>query len=260
MQLASAKFLGCALAVLVLALPAQAGFISGGPTSPNQSGLGRFLAEFTVASTGADSATLTIRIVNTSLTAGSLNGFVFNNPDSTEPIAYSLALISAPSGFNTFLNDNNNVGGTPYGQFDFGVTTGGSFQGPGNVNTGLQQLQSASFVFSVSGVNAGSLTDNSFLNQLSVPPGLGDGGAQFFVARFQGFTTGAGSDKVAAVRGLDAGGGSVGGFGGPEVFFKRSGVTRCPTFGNCGPAASPTSHGASLAFRPDSRRWLPETS
>ena len=44
------------------------------------------------------------------------------------------------------------------------------------------------------------------------------------------------------------------------LFFTRSGVTRCPTFGNCGSAASPVSLGASSAYRPSSRRWLPETS
>lgn len=44
------------------------------------------------------------------------------------------------------------------------------------------------------------------------------------------------------------------------LFFTRSGVTRCPTFGNCGSAASRVSLGVSSAYRPDSRRWLPETS
>ena len=45
-----------------------------------------------------------------------------------------------------------------------------------------------------------------------------------------------------------------------SLCFTRSGVTRCPTFGTCGSAASRVSRGVSSACRPSSRRWLPETS
>ena len=216
MQLVSAKFLGCVLALFVLVLPAQAAFISGGgPISPSSNpALGRFLAELTVVPVGPD-ANLTIRIRNTSLagTGGFLNAFVFNNP-----AAYTVALTSSTvNTFRTFVNENNDIKAPPLGDFDFLVGTDNSFTGGGNGQGGLGVGQSATFVFSVTGANASTLTDDSFLTALSEQkkPKVGEL-PQFFAARFQGFKDG-GSDKVAAVRGLDAGGGNVGGFAGPEV-------------------------------------------
>jgi len=196
MRLTSSKFVGVVLALLVLTLPAQAAFIVGAPTPPNEPRLGAFTGSLNVASSGANDATLTVSLTNTSpaLNGGYLTAFVFNNPSS-----YTIGLTSSTSStFKEFLDSNNDVSGAPYGQFDFGVTTNGGFQGGKSPDAGLAVGQSATFVFSVTGAGAGSLSDSSFLTALSTGRGAGKG-FQFFAVRYRGFEDD-GSDKVAGVQ------------------------------------------------------------
>jgi len=133
---------------------------------------------------------LTIELTNTSPVpnGGYITGFVFNNPDN--------AISSVPT-FSTDPLDadwelrfsSNNVGGEPYGRFDVGSDTGS-----GAPSEGIAVGATQTFLFGFSGTNLGSLTDESFLTALSVPPGDGEG-VQSFVVRFQGFKD-EGSDKV----------------------------------------------------------------
>ncbi len=175
---------------------ARAGMISGGPTTPNESGLGSFTGSITVAPNGANAATLTIVVTNTSPAAngGFLTAVAFNNPGAVT--GAMLTSTTDPDFALEFGSDS--VNGMPFGQFDFGISTGGSFQGGGPPQAGLAVGASATFVVALTGTGVGSLTDLSFQSALST--GAGGGGPQFFVARFRGFNDG-GSDKVAAVPG-----------------------------------------------------------
>lgn len=190
--------IGLAAAALIAAGPsARAGIISGGPTTPNESGLGSYSGSITVTPNGANAATLTIVVTNTSPMAngGFLTAIAFNNPGAVT----GAMLTSATDADFTLEFGSNGVNGSPFGQFDFGISTGGSFNGGGPPSQGLAVGASATFVVSLSGTGVGSLTDLSFQSALSVGPGIG-GGAQFFAARFRGFED-EGSDKVAAVAG-----------------------------------------------------------
>jgi hypothetical protein len=192
-----------ALAAIVLTLtaqPAKAGFIVQGP---GESGLGSFTGTLNVATVNTNAATLTFSLTNTSPVAngGLLTAFVFNNPDSS---LYSVTFGSSTKAtFATFDDDEDGVGGSPFGQFDYLMSVGDGFQGSGPPSDGLAVGESATWVFNVTGIGAGALTDDDFLDALSVPPGIG-GGAQAFVVRFRGFAN-EGSDKV------PGGGGGAGG-------------------------------------------------
>jgi hypothetical protein len=182
-------------ALLGLGSPVRAGMISGGPTTPNESGLGSFTGSITVTPNGANAATLTIAVTNTSPAAngGFLTAIAFNNPGAVT----GAMLTSGPMNFGLEFGSDG-VNGMPFGQFDFGISTGGSFQGGGPPQQGVAVGASATFVVALTGTGVGSLTDLSFQSALSV--GAGGGGPQFFVARFRGFEDD-GSDKVAAVAG-----------------------------------------------------------
>ncbi len=60
----------------------------------------------------------------------------------------------------------------PNGQFEFGATTGGGFEGGGAPSAGIAVGASDSFVFSLAGTNLRTLTSNSFLTALSCERGL----------------------------------------------------------------------------------------
>jgi hypothetical protein len=191
------RLLTIALAAVGLGLtaqPAEGAFIQGGPgISPSTEGIGSFTGSLEVDFVSATEAKLTISLTNTSATTGYLTAFVFNNPGG-----YAISLSSSTSAsFDTFLNGNNAVNGSPYGLFDFGVTTQGGFQGGGAPQNGLAVGEDATWVFSVTGTGAGALTDINFLSTLSAdePGGGSGGGNQAFVTRFRGFPD-EGSDKV----------------------------------------------------------------
>ena len=144
---------------------------------------------------------LTVSLTNTTDASygGYLTAFVFNNPDDKID-GVTLTLDPAYPDFNTVLGGpsfQDSENGSPYGQFDIGLTTGVNFQG-GDPVDGIPVGSTGPFVFLFTGTDLGSLTTQSFIDAYSVPPGDGQG-LQFFVARFQGLEYGAGSDKVPGV-------------------------------------------------------------
>ncbi|MBX9583701.1 MAG: hypothetical protein K2X87_25645, partial [Gemmataceae bacterium] len=129
--------------------PAVAGPIFGGPTTPNTEALGAFTGSIVVTPTGANSATLTITITNTSPAAngGYITAVVFNNPDDLITGATLNPNPPAVPGENFQLFPDpvpspDAVNGAPFGQFDFVLTTdpspgGNSFEGGGMPQRGL---------------------------------------------------------------------------------------------------------------------------
>ena len=191
---ALAGLLGAAL----LAAPAQAVLLTGNVAASTEQTGSNFAGELTYSFSSSTAATLTLDLSNTTTPAavgGYLTAFVLNNPGDN---IGSVTLSSAPTADWSLLGlDNDNVNGAPFGQFDFGATSGnvnGGFEGGGNPATGLGVGQSGTFVFALTGTNLDTLNDLSFVNELSSGPGQGQDG-QFFVARFRGLADD-GSDKV----------------------------------------------------------------
>lgn len=119
---------------------------------------------------------------------------MLNNPDNK---ISAITLVSSPANFSALGLEDSNVNGAPFGRFDFGASTGNSFEGGGNPSLGLATGASGTFTFGLVGTGLDTLTAESFLSAFSVPPGAGEG-TQFFAARYRGLIDG-GSDKVAAV-------------------------------------------------------------
>jgi len=195
-----AAALGGLLAAAFLAAPAQAALLFGNVAASTEQTGATFTGELTYDFSNSTAATLTLDLNNTTPAAvgGFLTAFVLNNPDNN---ISAVTLSSAPTADWSLLGlDNDNVNGAPFGEFDFGATSGdvnGGFEGGGNPNTGLGVGQSGTFVFTLSGTNLDTLNDLSFVNELSSGPGQGQD-AQFFVARFRGLAND-GSDKVPAI-------------------------------------------------------------
>jgi hypothetical protein len=158
------------------------------------SGLGHFQGSLDYSFKDAGHATLKVVLQNTSPVAngGYLTAFVFNDPgQKITGVSLSGPLNFQLLGGPTF---NKSINGAPFGQFDIGASTGGSFEGGGSPSKGLGVSASGTFTFTLTGNGLDTLTTNSFITEMSVGPGIGEG-AQSFVARFRGFTKG-GSDKV----------------------------------------------------------------
>jgi hypothetical protein len=167
-----------------------------GNTAASTEGLGNFSGSLDYVATNATTATLTVELTNTSAVAngGFITAFVLNNPGNL----ITSVTLSTATGVDTLLGlGNNNIGAAPFGQFDFGASSGGGFEGGGNPNVGVGVGVTGTWTFTFAGSNLDTLTTQSFLNELSVGPGIG-GGPQFMVVRFRGFNDG-GSDKVPAV-------------------------------------------------------------
>ncbi len=142
---------------------------------------------------GGTAATLIVSLTNTSpaLNGGYLTAFALNNPGG---IAAIPLLTSSSASFSTLLNDPDNVNGSPFGQFDFGATTNGSWSGGGSPSAGLGVGASGTFTFSLTGAGLNLLSASSFLSTLSTGTGAGEG-YKAFAVRFRGFED-KGSDKV----------------------------------------------------------------
>jgi hypothetical protein len=158
------------------------------------SGLGSYQGSLEYQASDSQHALLTITLKNTSPAnnGGYLTAFVFNNPGDKINTASLVgpahfALLGAP-GFD------NGINGAPFGHFDLGASTGGSFEGGGAPSKGLGVGITGKFTFTLTGDGLDTLHANSFLAANSVPPGAGEG-VMPFVARFRGFVNG-GSDKV----------------------------------------------------------------
>ncbi len=156
--------------------------------------LGDFTGTFDYSYTNSNSATLIISLTNTSPAAngGYLTGFVFNNPG--DKIANVSGYLFSDTDFVLLGLGDSSVSAAPYGQFDVGAATGGSFEGGGSPSLGIAIGSNATFTFNFTGINLDTLTDMSFFNEWSTGTGAG-GGYESFVARFRGFKDG-GSDKV----------------------------------------------------------------
>lgn len=168
--------------------------------------LGSFTESLTYSPT--TSLTSTSPVAN----SGFITTFVLNNPGNQ--ITSISSFTDAPGGgcFSLIALTNNGVNASPNGQFDFGATTGGSFEGGGSPNPGIAVGASDSFAFSLTGSNLSALTASSFLTEISTGTGSGAGAAALDV-RFRGFTYD-GSDKV--VFGGGAGGDAASGTPVPE--------------------------------------------
>ena len=166
-------------------------------SSGGLNGLGSFAGSFTYTPTDATTGSLAVELTNSSDPArgGFLTAFVFNNPGGK---ITGVSLTGAPAHFALIAGGyDNGINGAPFGQFDIGVSTGGSFEGGGNPSGGLGVGLSGTFHFTLTGAGLNTLDTASFFNTLSVPPGAGEG-TQAFVARFRGFQP-SGSDKVPGV-------------------------------------------------------------
>jgi len=160
--------------------------------------LGDFTGNLGYTFSDATNATLTVQLTNTSPPAngGFLTAFVFNNPgDRITGVTFSdpnFNLLGAP----TF---NNDVKASPFGKFDIGVSTGSGFPDGGGPFHGIAVGATKTFLFALAGTGLDTLTDLSFVSELSVPSGSMC--CQFFVAGFTGFLNDK-SDKVPAQVGV----------------------------------------------------------
>jgi hypothetical protein len=196
------RFLGrplCALAVLATwAGAGRAEFIAAGT---GLEGLGNFTGRLEYSAAGAGSATLAVELRNTSplSNGGFLTAFVFDDPAGRITGA---ALESTNPNFRLLggAGDRNGVRAPPFGDFDLGASTTGSFLGGGSPRGGIGAGQSATFTFLLSGHGLDELQAADFLR---APPGEGPHHAGF-VVRFRGFLHG-GSDKVPAVLAVPGG-------------------------------------------------------
>ena len=157
--------------------------------------LGAFTGAFTYTVFDSSSAQISITIENVSPApnGGYVTAFAFNNPGNQ---IGGVTLSSAPANFGLLFGDNA-VDASPNGNFDIGASTGGGYQGGGMPQDGLGVGDLGVFVFDLTGAGLDLLTEDSFISELSVPPGIGDG-AEALVVRFRGFEDG-GSDKVPGV-------------------------------------------------------------
>jgi len=157
--------------------------------------LGDFSGSFTYSFTNDTSASIVVNLTNTSPVAngGYLTAFAFNNPNNSITGA-TLSSTSPNFGLIGTPDFDNTISGSPFGDFDAGASTGGSWLGGGNPTTGIAVGSSETFTFSLSGSGLSGLTTQDFINELTSSP---SGQNYWFAARFRGFTN-EGSDKVPA--------------------------------------------------------------
>ena len=166
--------------------------------------LGSFTGSFDYTAIDDTSGTVSVSLTNTTPPAdgGFLTAFVFNLP--FPGVVTAAPLTSSDTDFATIGGPPpppaddfaDSVNGAPFGQFDIGASTGGSFEGGGMPSLGFGPGGVATFDFALTGTGLGSLTPLDFLSTLSVPPGAGQG-LESFLVRFRGFAED-GSDRVAA--------------------------------------------------------------
>ncbi len=161
-----------------------------GNTEASTSNLGNFTAGLMynyVA--GAPTATLTIRMTNTSPleNGGYITGFAFSTPDNN---LIDITLNEGTNAAFTLLGSPGvrySISASPFGDFGIGVATGGNFLGGGSPRSGIAAGETADFFLSVTGDNLAQLSAGSFTGANSE--------GYFSVTRFRGFNDG-GSDKV----------------------------------------------------------------
>lgn len=130
--------------------------------------------------TSGSTATIAVNLTNTSSVVSYLFAFVVGMQDSS----FVVTQTSAPSQFSQLTG--NGLKATPFGDFDWGSSATGSFNGGGGGNAGLAQGASGSWTFSVSGAAASLAAVNS--------ASVFNGANQWdFVAHLKGITSGSGT-------------------------------------------------------------------
>ena len=126
--------------------------------------------------TSGSTATVTLSLTNTSSVTSNLVAFVMGRADSS----MTFSQVSAPTNFVQITGKD--LKATPFGDFDWGSASTGSFNGSGNT-MGLAKGQSGTWVFSVSGTSAALAAVSS----TAVFNGVNDWD---FVAHIKGITSG----------------------------------------------------------------------
>ena len=129
--------------------------------------------------TSGSSATVTLSLTNTSSVTSNLAAFVVGRADSS----MTFSQVSAPTNFAQITG--NDLKATPFGNFDWGSASTGSFNGGGNT-LGLAKGQSGTWVFSVSGTSAA-------LSAVSSPAVFNGVNDWDFVVHIKGMTSGSSS-------------------------------------------------------------------
>jgi hypothetical protein len=177
------KCIGVA-AVAALALPAFAQtIVFSGDISNSSEQTGSTYSGSIDYDSGAQEVTISLTNDTPIGVGGRLVAFAFRI-ESSDPGA-SATLIN--STLASFTNIPAMINAGSFGDYHAGAGLSGNFLGGGNPNSGLAIGASATFVFSVSASDAGSLTTADFF-----APSEG------FLARFRGLNDG-GSDQVPAV-------------------------------------------------------------
>lgn len=104
-------------------------------------------------------ATVTVQLANTSSVASNLAAFVVGLADTSMAVTQ----VSAPTNFGQITG--NALKATPFGDYDWGSASTGSFNGGGNT-IGLAQGQSGTWVFTVTSTASklAAVTDASVFN------------------------------------------------------------------------------------------------
>ena len=126
--------------------------------------------------TSGSTATVTLSLTNTSSVTSNLAAFVVGFADSS----MTFSQVSAPTNFAQITG--NDLKATPFGNFDWGSASTGSFNGGGNT-MGLSKGQSGTWVFSVSDTSAA-------LSAVSSPAVFNGVNDWDFVVHIKGMTSG----------------------------------------------------------------------
>ncbi len=179
-------------ALAALATVALAGSATAGLTTATYAGanglenMGAFTASVTYDYTSGTTASLTITLTNT--TSQSYGGYITALALSSQAGSVVTSMVSSSS--NSFKALVGPVSTSPFGDFEAGAATGGSWNGGGTPQNGIGIGQSATFTFIMSG-SVVDLTMLSASDVLRTQVGLGSG----LAVRFRGMDNG-GSDKV----------------------------------------------------------------
>jgi MYXO-CTERM domain-containing protein len=142
--------------------------------------------------TSGSAATVTLSLTNTSSVTSNLVAFVMGRADSS----MTFSQVSAPTNFAQIKGKD--LKATPFGDFDWGSASTGSFNGSGNT-MGLAKGQSGTWVFSVSGTSAA-------LAGVSTPAVFNGVNDWDFVVHIKGMTSGTTtvSEKLTSTFGVPA--------------------------------------------------------
>ncbi len=194
----SGRFVASLLCVLAAvatsASPGRAGLISSGP---GLEGLGSFTGSFDYIAVDSSHAILTVQLSNTSSSGGGgyLTAFAFDDPYGR---VTGVTLGSTNPNFQLLggTGESGSISAPPFGHFDIGASSSGSFLGGGSPVGGIEVGDNATFIFTLSGDDLDDLTADSFFGSQTLSPC--DPPSVAFIARFRGFVNG-GSDKVPGV-------------------------------------------------------------